>query len=120
VYNVGSGDEKTNLEVVRLVLRILGKPESLITFVKDRPGHDRRYAIDHSKISREWGWKSEVTFEKGMKETVDWYLASADWIREIKDDSYLAYYDRMYTQRDKTLSKLGGGLAPAQGSKRNE
>jgi dTDP-glucose 4,6-dehydratase len=106
VYNVGSGQEKTNLEVVRAVLKLLGKPESLITYVKDRPGHDRRYAIDCSKIQREWSWQSEVEFSDGLGRTIEWYKSHQDWMREIKDASYLSYYDRMYTNRDATLSRL--------------
>jgi dTDP-glucose 4,6-dehydratase len=106
VYNIGSGHEKTNLEVVREVLRIMGKPESLIQFVKDRPGHDRRYAIDCSKIQREWGWQSAVEFGAGLEETIAWYQSRQDWIQGIKDASYLSYYDRMYTRRDETLSRL--------------
>jgi dTDP-glucose 4,6-dehydratase len=106
VYNIGSGHEKTNLDVVREVLRIMNKPESLIQFVKDRPGHDRRYAMDCSKIEREWGWKSEVDFSAGLAETITWYQSHLDWIREIKDSSYLSYYDRMYTRRDETLSRF--------------
>ena len=106
VYNIGSGHEKTNLEVVREVLRIMGKPESLIQFVKDRPGHDRRYAIDCSKIQREWGWQSAVDFSSGLAETIAWYQSRQDWIQGIKDASYLSYYDRMYTRRDETLSRL--------------
>ena len=106
VYNIGSGQEKTNLDVVRAVLQLLGKPESLITYVKDRPGHDRRYAMDCSKIQREWGWQSEVEFSAGLKQTIDWYISHQDWMREIKDASYLSYYDRMYTHRDDTLSRL--------------
>ena len=106
VYNIGSGHEKTNLEVVREVLRIMGKPESMIQFVKDRPGHDRRYAIDCSKIQREWGWKSAVDFEVGLAETIAWCQSRQDWIQGIKDASYLSYYERMYTRRDETLSRL--------------
>jgi len=106
VYNIGSGQEKTNLEVVRAVLKLLGKPESLITYVKDRPGHDRRYAIDCSKIRKEWGWQSEVEFSDGIGRTIEWYKSHQDWMREIKDASYLSYYDRMYTNRDATLSRL--------------
>jgi len=106
VYNIGSGQEKTNLEVVRGVLKLLGKPESLITYVKDRPGHDRRYAMDCSKIRREWGWESEVEFSEGLAQTIKWYKAHQDWMHEIKDASYLSYYDRMYTNRDDTLSRL--------------
>jgi dTDP-glucose 4,6-dehydratase len=106
VYNIGSGQEKTNLEVVRAVLKLLGKPESLITYVKDRPGHDRRYAMDCSKIRREWGWQSEMDFNEGLAQTIEWYKSHQDWMREIKDASYLSYYDRMYTHRDDTLSRL--------------
>ena len=106
VYNVGSGHERTNLEVVREVLRLLGKPESLIQFVKDRPGHDRRYAVDCSKTQKEWGWKSEIGFSEGLRTTIDWYKSHQDWASEIKDASYLSYYDRMYTRRDETLAKL--------------
>jgi len=106
VYNIGSGHEKTNLEVVREVLRIMEKPESLIQFIKDRPGHDRRYAIDCSKIQREWGWQSAVDFSAGLAETIAWYQSRQDWILGIKDASYLSYYDRMYTRRDETLGRF--------------
>jgi dTDP-glucose 4,6-dehydratase len=106
VYNIGSGQEKTNLDVVRSVLKLLGKPDSLITFVKDRPGHDRRYAMDCSKIVREWDWQSEVEFSDGLAQTIEWYKSHQDWMHEIKDASYLSYYDRMYTHRDDTLSRL--------------
>jgi dTDP-glucose 4,6-dehydratase len=104
VYNVGSGHEKTNLEVVREILRLMEKPESLIHFVKDRPGHDKRYSIDCAKIEREWNWSSEVDFTSGLASTIDWYRTHQDWIREIKDASYLSYYDHMYTRRDQTLA----------------
>ena len=106
VYNIGSGYEKTNIDVVREVLRLLGKPESLIHFVKDRPGHDRRYAIDCSKIRNEWNWQPRIDFSTGLASTIDWYRKHQDWIREIKDASYLSYYDRMYTRRDQTLAEL--------------
>jgi dTDP-glucose 4,6-dehydratase len=104
VYNIGSGHEKTNLEVVREILRLMGKPESLIQFVKDRPGHDRRYSVDCSKIRREWDWSSEIDFGSGLATTIEWYRTHQDWMREIKDASYLSYYDRMYTRRDQTFS----------------
>ena len=106
VYNIGSGYEKTNIDVVREVLRLLGKPESLIHYVKDRPGHDRRYAIDCSKIRNEWNWQPRIDFSTGLASTIDWYRKHQDWIREIKDVSYLSYYDRMYTRRDQTLAEL--------------
>ena len=104
VYNIGSGHEKTNLEVVREILRLMKKPESLIQFVKDRPGHDRRYAMDCSKIQQEWNWSAEVDFSTGLAKTIEWYRGHLDWIREIKDASYLSYYDRMYTRRDQTFA----------------
>jgi dTDP-glucose 4,6-dehydratase len=104
VYNIGSGQEKTNLEVVQTLLNLMGKPESLIQFVKDRPGHDRRYAIDCSKIAREWNWSPEIDFNLGLARTIEWYQKHQDWIHEIKDASYLEYYDRMYTHRDETLA----------------
>src|SRR5262245_17553731 len=103
VYNIGSGHEKTNLEVVRSILRLMKKPESLIQFVKDRPAHDRRYAIDCSKIRHAWNWSPEIDFESGLASTIDWYRTHQDWVREIKDASYLSYYDRMYTRRDQTF-----------------
>ena len=90
VYNIGSGHEKTNLEVVREILRLLGKPESLIQFVKDRPGHDRRYSIDCSRIRREWRWKPEIDFTSGLAATIEWYQTHRDWLnpaahRNLKD-----------------------------------
>jgi dTDP-glucose 4,6-dehydratase len=87
-YNIGSGHEKTNLEVVRDILRLLGKPETLIRFVKDRPGHDRRYAIDCSKIRKEWEWSSQIDFASGLAATIEWYRTHQDWVRHIKDPLY--------------------------------
>ena len=107
VYNVGSGYEMANIDVVREILRLLGKPDSLIQYVKDRPGHDRRYAIDCSKICRDWGWAAQISFSEGLARTIEWYQTHQDWIREIRDASYLSYYDRMYTQRDQTLAWSG-------------
>jgi dTDP-glucose 4,6-dehydratase len=108
-YNIGGNNEKQNIEVVQTICDILdeaagpltaGKPRrSLITFVKDRPGHDRRYAIDAGKIKKELGWKPSVTFEEGIRNTVGWYLEHADWIVNVVDGSYQEYYDRMYAGR---------------------
>ncbi|MBE6786093.1 MAG: dTDP-glucose 4,6-dehydratase [Ruminococcaceae bacterium] len=89
IYNVGGHNEKTNLEVVHTLLRILGKDDSLITFVKDRPGHDRRYAIDPSKIQRELGWYPETNFNDGLRLTVNWYLANTGWWEDILSGEYL-------------------------------
>jgi dTDP-glucose 4,6-dehydratase len=104
VYNVGSGYEMPNIEVVQEILRLLGKPESLIRYVKDRPGHDRRYAIDCSKIERQWNWSAQISFSEGLRQTIDWYRTHEDWINDIRDASYLSYFDRMYTRRDQTLA----------------
>ncbi len=83
IYNVGGNNEKTNIEIVKLVLYELGKPESLIKYVKDRPGHDRRYAIDNTKITSLLGWKPEYTFEHGIHETIQWYLANQGWMDRL-------------------------------------
>ncbi len=99
VYNIAGGQEKPNLDLVKLLLKLMGKPESLITFVKDRPAHDRRYAIDCGKIERELGWKPLYTIEKAMAATVDWYLANGPWWRNIKSGEYQEYYTRMYGGR---------------------
>lgn len=99
VYNIGGHNERTNLQVVKTILRELGKPESLISYVSDRPGHDRRYAIDPAKIQAELGWKPEYTFDTGIKETVEWYLSHQAWWKEILSGEYQSYYERMYGDR---------------------
>lgn len=96
VYNIGGHNEKTNLEVVRLILKALDKPESLIHFVEDRKGHDLRYAIDPAKIERELGWKPQYTFEKGIQETIAWYLEHREWWQHILDGAYKDYFKKMY------------------------
>jgi dTDP-glucose 4,6-dehydratase len=96
VYNFGGECEKPNIEITKTLLRLLGKPDSLIRYVADRPGHDRRYAIDCSKAKRELGWKPEVPFERGLQETIDWYRANGDWVTTIKSGEYLKYYERQY------------------------
>ncbi|HOQ76366.1 MAG TPA: dTDP-glucose 4,6-dehydratase [Thermoclostridium sp.] len=99
VYNIGGHNERTNLEVVRTILRELGKPESLIQFVKDRPGHDLRYAIDPAKIQRELGWKPETPFDEGIRKTIKWYLDNRSWWENIISGEYMHYYERMYGNR---------------------
>lgn len=96
VYNIGGNNEKPNLEIVRLILWELGKPESLIAHVQDRPGHDRRYAIDNTKITTELGWSPAYTFEKGIQETIQWYLENREWTERITSGDYQNYYARMY------------------------
>lgn len=96
VYNIGGNNEKANLEIIHLILAELSKPESLITHVKDRPGHDRRYAIDNTKITTQLGWKPAYTFERGIHETVQWYLNHIDWVEHVTTGDYQTYYKRMY------------------------
>ena len=96
VYNVGGNNEKANIDIVKLIIKNLGKSEDLITYVKDRPGHDRRYAIDNTKITTELGWKPSYTFEEGIKETIDWYLNNLEWIENIVSGDYRKYYESMY------------------------
>ena len=97
VYNIGGNNEKANIEIVKLIIGTLGKSEGLIKYVKDRPGHDRRYAIDNTKITTELGWEPAYTFEQGMKETIQWYLENTKWIENIISGDYANYYDKMYT-----------------------
>jgi dTDP-glucose 4,6-dehydratase len=97
VYNIGGHNEKTNLEVVKTILRVLNKPESLITYVKDRPGHDLRYAIDPSKIHNELGWLPATKFDEGIKKTIEWYLDNKPWWEHIVNGEYRDYYDKMYS-----------------------
>ena len=99
VYNVGGHNEKSNLDVVKIILKALGKSEDLITFVKDRPGHDRRYAIDPTKIHNELGWLPQTKFEDGITKTIEWYLANKDWWQEIISGEYQKYYEKMYKNR---------------------
>lgn len=99
VYNVGGHNERTNLDVVKTILHALGKPESLIRFVTDRPGHDMRYAIDPAKLERELGWKPKYTFDTGIKQTIQWYLANREWWEHIISGEYSNYFDAMYGER---------------------
>jgi dTDP-glucose 4,6-dehydratase len=98
IYNIGGNNEKANIEIVKIILKILKKPKSLISYVKDRPGHDRRYAIDNTKITNELGWKPVYTFEKGMNETIQWYIDNRDWVENIVSGDYIRYYKKMYPE----------------------
>ena len=99
VYNVGGHNERTNLEVVKTIIKELGKPESLITFVTDRPGHDMRYAIDPTKIHNELGWLPETKFEDGIRQTIQWYLDNKKWWQDIISGEYQNYFDQYYRQK---------------------
>jgi len=99
VYNIGARSERQNIDVVREILREVGKPESLIRFVKDRPGHDRRYAMNPARIEEELGWRPRVSFEEGLADTIRWYRDHADWWRRVKDGSYREFYAKWYGRR---------------------
>ena len=96
IYNVGGNNEKANIEIVKLILHELGKSEELIEYVADRPGHDRRYAIDNTKITTQLGWKPFYTFEQGIHETIQWYLANQNWMEHVTSGEYQNYYRKMY------------------------
>jgi dTDP-glucose 4,6-dehydratase len=98
VYNIGGGNERENIEVARMILKQLGKPMSLIRFVQDRPGHDRRYAVDCSRL-RALGWSPTVPFEEGLKAGVEWYRSNQTWWRKIKSGEFRTYYEQVYRQR---------------------
>lgn len=97
VYNIGGNNEKANIEIVELIIKILGKDKSLIRYVKDRLGHDRRYAIDNTKITTELGWKPQYMFEKGMEDTINWYLSNEQWLDGVRSGAYIKYYDKHYS-----------------------
>lgn len=99
VYNVGGNNEKANIDIVKLIIKALGKDESLIEHVQDRLGHDRRYAIDNTKITSKLNWKPSYTFEQGIKETVEWYLNNSSWMDKITSGDYMKYYENMYKDR---------------------
>jgi dTDP-glucose 4,6-dehydratase len=99
VYNIGGRCEKTNLELTLKLLELLGKPQTLIRYVADRPGHDRRYAIDCSKIERELAWRPQITFDDGLRDTIRWYLENQAWVNTIRSGDYLKYYERQYGNR---------------------
>jgi dTDP-glucose 4,6-dehydratase len=106
-YNIGGFNEWRNIDLVKLMCRLMdeklgnapGESEALITYVKDRPGHDRRYAIDASKINRELGWKPSVTFEEGLSYTIDWYLENKTWLEHVTSGEYQQYYNEMYSSK---------------------
>ena len=99
VYNIGGNNEMENIEIVKLILEYLEKPDSLIKYVRDRQGHDRRYAIDASKIKKDLGWEPETYFDKGIKKTIQWYLENDEWLSSIISGDYVKYYEKMYSER---------------------
>jgi len=106
VYNIGGTDVEENLTIVRKVLQMIGKPESLLTLVKDRPGHDRRYALRCEKMEKELGWKPEIPLDEGLRQTIEWYRTNAAWMAGVRGGEYLSYYDKYYENRDSSLHAL--------------
>jgi dTDP-glucose 4,6-dehydratase len=105
-YHIGGGDPLPNIAVLKLLLKILGKPESLLTSVTDRLGHDRRYAVDFTKTTRELGWRPEIPFEQGLRATVDWYRMNSEWVRRCRSGEYRSYYESMYGEREATARRM--------------
>jgi dTDP-glucose 4,6-dehydratase len=105
-YHIGGGGPLPNVDVLKLLLKILGKPESLLTSVTDRLGHDRRYAVDFSKTTSELGWRPQISFEQGLAATVDWYRENAEWVRRCRSGEYRAYYEHMYGEREATAKTI--------------
>lgn len=105
IYNVSAGQPQPNLKIVRTILKHLGKPESLMKYVQDRPGHDRRYALDSSKLQQELGWEPQVSFDDGIRRTIDWYVNNAEWLAHARSGEYLKYYERHYVHRAETFRK---------------
>jgi dTDP-glucose 4,6-dehydratase len=105
IYNIGSGHRVNNLKVAELILELLGKPASLIQFVTDRPGHDFRYAVDSSKLRGALGWKPQMEWEQGLRQTLEWYRDNPAWVSEARNAGYDEYYSQMYEKRDQFLSK---------------
>jgi dTDP-glucose 4,6-dehydratase len=106
VYNIGGLDIKENLTIARKLLKLYGKPESLLTYVMDRQGHDRRYALRCNKMEKDLGWKPVVPLEDGLRKTIDWYMKNADWVADVRDGEYRSYYEKYYENRDSSLNGL--------------
>jgi dTDP-glucose 4,6-dehydratase len=106
VYNIGGLDVIENLTMARRLLRALGKSESLLSYVKDRPGHDRRYALSCDKIGRELGWRPAIRLEEGLRQTIDWYRTNSEWLRGVRGGEYRSYYEKYYENRDSSLHAI--------------
>jgi len=110
-YNIGGLDVVENLAIARRLLHLTGKPESLLSYVKDRPGHDRRYALTCHKMEKHLGWKPQISLEDGLRQTIDWYKHNTAWMAGVRGGGYLSYYDKYYVNRDSSLHELAPGGA---------
>jgi dTDP-glucose 4,6-dehydratase len=106
VYNLGGIDIEENITIATRLLRLMGKPETLLTYVQDRPGHDRRYALHCHKMEEELGWKPLIPFEEGLRQTIDWYKSNADWMAGVRGGDYLSYYEKYYVNRESSLHAI--------------
>jgi len=114
VYNIGGLDVVDNLTMAKRLIHILGKSETLLTYVKDRPGHDRRYALTCDKMERELGWRPSIALEDGLRETIKWYSENSEWMAGVRGGDYRSYYEKYYTNRDSSLHALAeSGKQPA-------
>lgn len=107
IYNIGGLDVQENLAIARRLLHLMGKPEALLSHVKDRPGHDRRYALDCEKIQGELGWRAAVPLEEGLRQTIEWYKHNSQWVAGVRDGAYRSYYEKYYEKRDSSLQAIG-------------
>lgn len=103
VYNIGGEDVEENIGIARRMLRLMGRPESLLSYVKDRPGHDRRYALHHAKIQEQLGWSPAVSLDDGLQHTINWYKRNTDWLAGVRGEGYRSYYEKYYLNRDASL-----------------
>ena len=108
-YNIGGLDVVENLTIARRLLHLTGKTESLLSYVKDRPGHDRRYALTCDKMEKHLGWKPQISLEDGLRQTIDWYKTNSKWMAAVRGGGYLSYYDKYYVNRDSSLHELAPG-----------
>jgi dTDP-glucose 4,6-dehydratase len=108
VYNIGGLDVVDNLTMAKRLLQTMGKPETLLTYVKDRPGHDRRYALRCGKMEKHLGWKPSISLEDGLRQTIDWYKSQTAWLAGVRDGNYRSYYERYYENRDSSLRDISG------------
>jgi len=106
VYNIGGLDLEENLTLVRRILNLTGEPESLVSYVQDRPGHDRRYALNCKKIETELGWRPAISLEDGLRRTIDWYKNYEQWLADVRSREYLSYYEKYYDNRESSLRAI--------------